>query len=314
LIAPLSSTPSQEQDRFDFAHPHPHAQTPTQSLTRDAAIEALHAEIAQGLSGRLSSHLRGDVAVAFAFVEAIRYDDFLHSLDETTCLSVIAIDPPGIQACLDLNLAIAYPMIDRLLGGDSGITPAPVRPLTQIERGLVLQIIERAVAEIAQVWSKAMGFAVAVREQALATDPRELRAMPPDEMVHVARFDVRLGGSGGRMSLCLPLPVMECLKNPLPRLRSPAEVSRDKQNLTRNILDAAVELRAMLAETKVRLDDLLTLRVGDLITTEKPSVDEEVSLRVEGKEKFAGRLGHVKGVRAVRITQAMEQGSPTQQS
>ena len=108
MIAP-PSTQSNEQDRFDFAHPQ--ARTPA----REAAIESLHAEVARGLSARLSEHLRTEVQVAFAFVEAIRYDDFLHSLDEMTCLSVIAIDPPGVQACLDLNHAIVYPMIDRLL-------------------------------------------------------------------------------------------------------------------------------------------------------------------------------------------------------
>jgi flagellar motor switch protein FliM len=302
LIAPSG----QDLVRYDFESP------PAPSLKCDGAIESLHAEMAAGLSARLSDHLRSDVLIAFSFVEAIRYDDFLHSLDETTCLGVIAVDPPGAQACLDLELAIVFPMIDRLLGGDSAsATRFPTRPLTQIEQGLALQIVERATSEMAGVWSRVMGYTVAVREQTLESDPKSLCVMPADEIVHVARFDVRIGTSlAGRMSLCLPIPVIDCLHNPLPRLRSPAEQAADKQNLTRNILDAAVELRAMLAQTKVRLDDLLTLQVGDLITTDKPALDDEVPVLVEGKEKFAGRLGHVRGTRAVRITQSPSESKP----
>ncbi len=272
------------------------------------AMDSLHADVARGLAVQLSAHLRGDVEVAMAFVESMRYDEFLRSLDEPTCLSVITIDPPGVQACIDLELPIVYPMIDRLLGGDS-TSHFPSRALTQIERGLALQIIERVTREMAETWTRVLAYDLAVREEAMESSASSLHLMPDDEIVHVARFDLRLGASMGRMSLCLPMPVIDCLQNPLPRLRSPAEAAQDKENLARNILDAAVELRAILAETKVRLDDLLTLQVGDLITTEKPAVDDEVPVLVEGKEKFAGRLGHVRGVRAVRITQTSPEPS-----
>jgi flagellar motor switch protein FliM len=280
---------------FDFRRPP--------APQRDGAIERLHADFAAGLSTALSAHLRSAVEITLAFVESIRYDDYLHSLEETTCLSALAIDPAGAQGCLDLGLSIVYPMIDRLLGGDS-TSGHPNRPLTQIEQGLALQIIERAAAQMTQSWSGGTTDTVAVREVSLESDPRRMQIMPADEMVSVARFDVRLGSSTGRMSLCLPMPVIECLQQPLPPLRSPADRAADKQRLTRNILDAAVELRAMLAQTKVRLDDLLTLQVGDVITTDKPALDDEVAVLVEGKEKLAGRLGHLRGTRAVRITHA----------
>ena len=163
MIAPSG----QDLVRYDFESP------PAPSLKSDGAIESLHAEMAAGLSARLSDHLRSDVLIAFSFVEAIRYDDFLHSLDETTCLGVIAVDPPGAQACLDLELAIVFPMIDRLLGGDSAsATRFPTRPLTQIEQGLALQIVERATSEMAGVWSRVIGYTVALREQTLESDPK----------------------------------------------------------------------------------------------------------------------------------------------
>jgi len=86
---------------------------------------------------------------------------------------------------------------------------------------------------------------------------------------------------------------------------SPSRMDRQMQteSLTRNILDAAVELRALLAETKVRLSDVLTMQVGDVITTQVP-VKDEVALQIQGKEGFATRFGHFAGNRAVAITRS----------
>jgi len=41
--------------------------------------------------------------------------------------------------------------------------------------------------------------------------------------------------------------------------------------------------------------------VGDLITTEKP-IDRDVLMQVEGRNKFVGQVGQLRGSKSVRIT------------
>jgi flagellar motor switch protein FliM len=196
-------------------------------------------------------------------------------------------------------------MIDRLLGGPGDATPpAPHRPLTQIEQGLALQIIERAARVLAETWGRP-GAPVSVREQSLASGaPGDVRIMPGEEMVNVARFDVRFGpAAGGTMTLCVPAPVEQFLGEIPPPMRSPAERDAARADLQSHLLKSAVELRALLAETKLRLSDVLNMQAGDVITTEK-HVEDEVPVLIQGKEKFAGRLGQFRGARAIEITRS----------
>jgi len=286
-----------ELPRYDFRRPHRPAATA-------AAMEDLDRNFARELSDRLSEQLGARVEVAFAFAESRPYGDFIHSLSETSCLAVLRADPPGANFCCDLSLDIVYRMIGRLLrdGGGAGSVP-PTRPLTQIERALVLPLIEGVAKSLAAAWTTAGP--VAVREESLESSPATVRVMPADEQVTAARFQVHFGSSSGRLSLCLPGPVTEFLCDPNaapPPLPTRSQREAQRQDVTRNLLDAAVELRAVLAETRLRLSDVLTLHEGDIITTNRAAASAEVPIEVQAREKFAGQLGQYGGNRAVAIT------------
>jgi flagellar motor switch protein FliM len=56
----------------------------------------------------------------------------------------------------------------------------------------------------------------------------------------------------------------------------------------------------------MKLNDLLSLQPGDLITTSK-SCESEVFIQVEGRNKFFAHIGKMRGKRSVRITRITEQ-------
>ena len=63
------------------------------------------------------------------------------------------------------------------------------------------------------------------------------------------------------------------------------------RKLTKNVSNAAVEMRAFLRQTTIRVFGFcLTLQVGDVITTEKDST-HDVLIQIEGKNKFLGQIG-----------------------
>jgi flagellar motor switch protein FliM len=78
------------------------------------------------------------------------------------------------------------------------------------------------------------------------------------------------------------------------------------RRLTRNVSNAPIEVRAFLAQTTIRMKDLLTLQPGDLITTDKEST-EDVLVQVEGKKKFLAQVGQFRGKRAIRLTRILRQ-------
>jgi flagellar motor switch protein FliM len=78
------------------------------------------------------------------------------------------------------------------------------------------------------------------------------------------------------------------------------------RKLTKNVSNAPVQVRAFLAQTGIRLDDLMGLQVGDFITTDKAR-EKEILIQVEGKNKFLGHVGQFRGSRAVQITRLIQQ-------
>ena len=274
---------------YDFRKPY------KSELKRDSAVGPLHVPLA----ACLTEHLGTQVEICEGVWEQMRYEEFLASVASPGCLSVLRVDPPGVQACLDVGPGVVFPMIDRLLGGTSGAGHAlPRRAMTQIERGLALGIIERVAGVMADTWSG--NERVDVREEEMVSESAEARIMPGDEVVHVVRFEVGLEGSRGVVRLCLPAPVVEMLEGGFAKAQATENAG---ENLTRNILNAAVELRALLAETKLRLDDVVSMQVGDVITTETPA-DAPVPVKFEERTLFAGELGQLRGTRAITVTSA----------
>jgi flagellar motor switch protein FliM len=65
-----------------------------------------------------------------------------------------------------------------------------------------------------------------------------------------------------------------------------------------------------LAETKISTGDLIGLRVGDIITTDK-DVHLALDIAVEGATKFHASPGAFKGCKAVRIDMAANPPTPS---
>ena len=298
--APAATTPPEVRP-YDFRRPY------KAQVKRPSALEPLHVTFAARFSQSLTNHLRVPVSVTLAQVEQLRYDDFLYSIGPSGCLSILRADPPGAQAILDLSLSVIHPMILRLLGDSPHAgAPMPQRALTEIEKSLALQIIERAATHLADAWSGTLP--MTVREESLESDAANVRIMPGEEMVTALRFEVRVGdstggGSSGVMSLCLSDPILLELDPtaPPPSGSTTGDADAQRQDLHKNILDAAVELRALLAQTHIRLSDVLDMQPGDVITTEQPAGDE-VQVQLEGKDKLQGHIGQLHGNRVVQIT------------
>lgn len=286
---------SEEPRPYDFRNPK------RASSDSPWNLDTLAVALGRALADALKQHLSAEVTFTPAAVESVRFDEFLASVSRPACLSLLRVDPPGAQACLDLEPAIVFPMIDRLLGGSGAVSLH--RGLTQIEQSLALGIIERSARQLADTWSRVSP--VSVREDELISDPAQIRLlMPADEVIVVMRFDVNLGQSQGAIRFALPMPVVQLVGHAPPAaapILTPLDRERDGENLQRNIMEAAVELRALLAQTKLRLDEVASMQVGDVITTDVPA-NGSVPVQVEGRELFRGDLGHLRGTRAVHIS------------
>ena len=206
--------------------------------------------------------------------------------------------------CLEISPLIIYPIIDRLMGGSNAEMFVPQRPLTTIELRLVRRITDRALENLTEVWSNLVEARFELTET--ESNPHLVQIIAPNEVVVVIGFELKMGARAGTMSLCIPFNVIEPVMSRLATqswlaYRRKAVSADQLKRLSSNLCQSAVRMRAFLGQTNISLSDLLELAPGDIIKTVKPAASELI-LQVEGKNKFAGRLGQFKGKRALQIT------------
>ena len=204
---------------------------------------------------------------------------------------------------LDINLSLLFPIIDRLLGGGSDPTPPARRPLTEIELRLVSRITDLFCKEMKHAWENVLDLDLSIDR--VESNPQLVQIVPPNEVVVLISFELTLGDARGMMNLCIPFNSIERIST---RLSSNSWVSYGKkpatpeniQRISSQLSDAVVEVVVDLAETNISTSDLIGLRVGDIIATEK-DVERPLVVSVEGRPKFHAQPGVFKGRKAIQV-------------
>ena len=296
----------QEVRTYDFKRPERVSKDQMRSL------KAIHEGFARNFGAALSAFLRTIVEVRVATIEQLTYSEFIHSLPNPTCFNLLNAAPLDGQLCLEISPLIIYPIIDRLLGGSNAELFIPQRPLTAIEWRLVKRITDRAVSNLSEVWSNLVDVEFELAET--ESNPHLVQIVAPNEVVVVIGLELKMGSRAGTMTLCFPFNVIEPVMGKLATqswlaYQRKASSEQQREEIVSHLKLAEVGLRVFLAETTITVNDLLRLQPGDLITTQKQS-DGEVTLQVEDRSKYVGKLYQYKGTRAVRIARAADPNEP----
>jgi flagellar motor switch protein FliM len=276
------------------------------------ALQSIHESFARNFGASLSAFLRAMVETRVATTEQLTYSEFIHSLPSPTCFTLLSAPQLSGQLCLEISPLIVFPIVDRLLGGTNSDIFIPQRPLTTIEMRLVNRIIERALTNLSESWSELVkiDFEVAGTE----SNPHLVQIVAPNEVVVVIGFEIKVGARAGTMSICIPFNVIEPIIGKLANQswlayskheRDSAQVRRVVQNMRR----AEVDLYAFLGQTRMTVGELLALEPGDVIKLEKLS-SQDFIMQVRGQSKFAGRLGQLRGNKALQISRMADPDEP----
>ncbi len=268
------------------------------------ALEGLHEGFGRNFGAALSGYLRTIIEVSVAHVEQLTYSEFIHSLPNPTCFSLLKAEQLDGQLCLEISPLIIYPIIDRLLGGSNADLFIPQRPLTAIEKRLVQRITDRATHYLSEAWSNLTPATFTTGD--FESNPQLVQIVPPNETVVVIGFELKMGTRGGTMSLCIPYNVIEPIMGVLSNqswftYQRKGGQDDSMKRLVKTVSAAKVPLRCLLGQTTLKVSDLMSLAVGDIITTDIPA-GSHVMIQVNGKSKFSGSIGQYRGSKAIRLT------------
>lgn len=287
--------------QYDFKRP--------ERVSKDQmrALQTLHEGFARNFGASLSGFLRTIVEVKVASCEQMTYSEFTSGLPNPTSFNLISAEGLEGQMCLEISPLIIYPIIDRLLGGNTQDLFIPQRPMTLIESRLISNVTSRGLTALSEAWAnvRQLQFTVSATE----SNPQLVQIVPPNEVVVVIGFELKLTTRAGTMNLCIPYnviePVMEQLSSQSWFASSKHQRSKEtEKRITQNLSLAPLRVTGLLAETTITVKDLLHLAVGDLIVTEKAASKPAV-LCVEGEKKYMAHLGQFRGNRAMKIIRPM---------
>ncbi len=267
------------------------------------ALQSLHEGFGRNFGAELSALLRCIVEVKLTSVDQLTYSEFIFSLENPTCFNLLRAEPLEGNLILDINPSILYPIIDRLLGGGKEAGTIARRPLTEIELRLMSRITQLFLNELRHAWENVLPLKLSVER--VESNPQLVQIVPPNEVVILISFELVLGEIRGMMNMCIPFNAIERISGKLTSNNwatygKGTSTLESMQQITRRIDRSVVDVVVTLAESKISTDELLGLRVGDIITTDK-DVRQPLDVAVQGMTKFHAAPGAIKGKKAVQI-------------
>jgi len=263
------------------------------------AITSLHEGFARNLTHSLGAYLRVVFAATLVSAEHLSYREFLQRIPETTYLASCRLDPMGVNAALQLDLKVAFPIIDLLLGGE-GKTIAATREITDIEEQILDSVARIVCRELGAAW-QALALE-AVFEKRLEASAAQ-RLMAPEEKTLSLSFEVTMPEVRGGLNVAVPAVVSNALLHQISAdwNRRPARAASDsRRRLMRRLLECPFQAELGATEVRVAVSELAGLAPGDVLSFAR-SVAEPASLLIAGQEMFRALPARCGDIRAARV-------------
>lgn len=204
------------------------------------AISMLNDLFARNLTHNLSAWLRSSFQVNLVSAEQIPFNEFLLRIPEISYVASVRLEPLGALSVMQLDLALAPPIIDLVLGGEG--QDGPLRELTDIEEAIFASVVEIICRELTAAWQP-VGLSFNFERRQMQT--QVARVMSVNEKTLCLSFEIRMMHSSGLLNLAFPAVVAN---NILRRLTSDWGRRRRHGPETRSRMEASVR-RILLGGT-----------------------------------------------------------------
>ncbi|MDE7316414.1 MAG: flagellar motor switch protein FliM [Helicobacter sp.] len=270
------------------------------------AFRGIHDKMARNLSSQISAVMRSIVEIQLHSVDQMTYGEFLMSLPSPTSFNVFSLKPLDGTGVLEINPSIAFPMIDRLLGG-KGDPYEATREFSDIELSLLDTILKQMMQHLKESWAPIAEVFPSI--DAKESSPNVVQIVAQNEIVIMVVMEIIIGHSSGMMNLCYPVISLESVLSRLASRDLMLSETSSKKSRNRELQallgGAAVELSAMLGGTRLTLNEVLDLNVGDIVRLDK-AADDTVTVNVNGREKYVASVGLQRYRKTIKVEEIIK--------
>ncbi|WP_116115051.1 flagellar motor switch protein FliM [Austwickia chelonae] len=244
------------------------------------ALQMVNETFARQMATVLSTTLRIVGHSALNNVEQVTYDNYSSNLPNPSLLAVVEFTPMGGDGVFQMPMNVVMSIIDRLLGGP-GTDEQPSRALSDIEAGLIRNLVQRIVRELTYAFDTLAPVKATV--QSLESDVQLLQLAPPQDPMVVSDFEIRIGDLVSSATLCMPVstvaPVLDVLKAKPQELTGPQAAAA--KALNERMHEVPVVVTVAFEPIQLTSSEVLDLQVGDVLPLRHPT-NQPLTLSADG--------------------------------
>jgi flagellar motor switch protein FliM len=267
---------------------------------RMPTLEIINERFARLLRIGLFNFLRRSAEVSVGSVRVSKYSEFIRNLVVPTNLNLIHMKPLRGTALMVFDPGLVFLLVDNLFGGDGRFhTRVEGRDFTQTEQRIIMRILDVVFEAYTKSWEPVYPIEFEYVRSEMNTQFANIAT--PNEVVVSSTFTIELGPVSGQIHFCMPYSMIEPIRDALTSSIQGEALEVDKRwirLMTQQIQVAEVELVAELGHGKANFDEILNMKVGDVIPI---SVPDAIQATVDGVPVMECSYGVFNGQYALKV-------------
>jgi flagellar motor switch protein FliM len=248
---------------------------------------------------RLSAEHRLEVELEVIDAGQFTFANAIDSMPEASVAAVVETTGSDTKMIMTAELILVLEVIERLLGGTGDSVSE--RALTDIERVLARRLFGAFVECLSATWYDVCAESLELgRIDPLGEGPQ---IVPASEPALVITVEARLARRSTTLSLIVPwvtvAPVAAAFASP-DEAAGLADDPRAAAAVRAGLREVAVDLRAEVGDAHMALEDVLSLRPGDVVKLDATAGDD-TTIYADGVPVHRARAGRSGARRAIQI-------------
>lgn len=310
-----SEEPKQEEKKqdknfkkYDFYSP--------KKFTKDRMkiIKGIYDNYARIASSQLNGMLRTNCEMEVMSVEEQRYYEFSNALTDNDIMMLVELklpdDSKNPSILMHISQVLMVNIIDRMLGGlgndaeiDSSYT------YTEIESALYQKVMHYLIRVIKDAWSNYINLDAG--ESRLEENPSLFQEISLDDPVAIVILKMKMQNVEGLINICIPGHLLTNIFLVIDKRKHvngtyDNGIENGREVIMERLKESALSVKAELGSAELSLSEVCSLQVGDVIDLNKPK-DSDISLYVEERPWFEGKLGTYNKNVAIRINKRIRE-------
>ena len=267
------------------------------------AFSTIHDKMLRDFITDLSAMLRKIVDVKLYSIEQMTYGEFILSIPQITSLNTLSIKPMEGRIVIECNPGISHKIIAELLGSGAVNTNDNLdRELTEIEVEIFEHFYTMFIKNLYKTWEDitTLNFKTESRD----TNANAIQIISDHEIVLLVVLEITIDEESGFLSICYPISYIEPLLNKIVEKvfsEGKNRKSSRKKDIKTLISGARMKVESIMAETELTAEDILNLKVDDVIVFNKNATSSSNKVYINKKEKFLSLSGISNNRKAIQI-------------